>query len=44
VIAQRLNAKLKFDPATKQFTNNPFATAMLTGLPPRTGWEEYYNI
>ena len=44
VIAQRLNAKLKFDPVTKQFTNNPFATAMLTGLPPRTGWEEYYNI
>ena len=44
VIAQRLNAKLKFDPATKQFTNNPFATAMLTGLPPRTGWEEYYRI
>ena len=44
VIAQRLNARLKFDPATKQITNNPFANAMLTGTPPRTGWEHYYTI
>ena len=42
VIAQRLNAKLYFDPRTKQFTNNDFANAMLAGLPPRRGWEEFY--
>ena len=44
VIAQRLNTRLQFDPATKQFTGNPFANAMLVGLPPRKGWEEYYTI
>jgi hypothetical protein len=44
VIAQRLNTKLQFDPASKQFTNNPFANAMLVGLPPRKGWEEYYTV
>ena len=44
VIAQRLNTHLTFDPVTKQITNNPFANAMLTGTPPRTGWEHYYKI
>ena len=44
VIAQRLNTKILFDSATKQITNNPFANAMLTGLPPRKGWEDYYKI
>ena len=44
VIAQRMNTKIEFDPTTKQITNNPFANAMLTGLPPRKGWEDYYNI
>jgi len=44
VIAQRMNTKIEFDPATKQITNNPFANAMLAGLPPRKGWESYYNI
>ena len=44
VIAQRMNTKIDFDPVKKQITNNPFANAMLAGLPPRKGWEEYYKI
>jgi len=44
VIAQRLNAQLFFDPRTKQFTNNEFANAMLAGLPPRRGWEDFYKM
>ena len=44
VIAQRLNTQLFFDPRTKQFTNNAFANAMLTGMPPRRGWEDFYKI
>lgn len=44
VIAQRLNTQLFFDPRTKQFTNNEFANALLSGMPPRKGWEEFYKI
>ncbi len=44
VIAQRLNARLFFDPRTKQFTNNDFANALLVGAPPRKGWEEFYKL
>ena len=44
VIAQRLNTQLFFDPRTKQFTNNDFANALLTGLPPRRGWEDFYKL
>ena len=44
VIAQRLNAQLFFDPRMKIFTNNPFANALLTGMPPRKGWEEFYRL
>ncbi|PRY48349.1 oxidoreductase family protein [Arcticibacter pallidicorallinus] len=44
VMAQRLNSPLKFDRETKTITNNKFADAMLTGLPPRKGWEEFYKI
>jgi hypothetical protein len=44
VIAQRLNTQLFFDSRTKQFTNNAFANAMLTGMPPRKGWEDFYNL
>lgn len=44
VIAQRLNTRLFFDPRTRQFTNNDFANAMLVGLPPRRGWEEFYTL
>ncbi|MDR0559825.1 MAG: Gfo/Idh/MocA family oxidoreductase [Prevotellaceae bacterium] len=44
VMAQRLNTKIEFDRTTKQITNNAFANAMLAGLPPRKGWEQYYKI
>ena len=44
VIAQRLNAKLTFDRATKKITNNKRANEMLAGVPPRKGWEQYYKL
>ena len=44
VIAQRLNTQLFFDPRTKQITNNAFANAMLAGVPPRKGWDEFYRL
>lgn len=44
VIAQRLNTRLFFDPRNKVFTNNNFANAMLSGMPPRRGWEDFYKI
>lgn len=44
IIAQRLNTQLFFDPRTKQFTNNAFANAMLVGVPPRKGWEQFYQM
>lgn len=44
VIAQRLNTQLFFDPRNKVFTNNNFANAMLTGMPPRRGWEDFYKL
>ena len=44
VIAQRLNTKLTFDRATKQFTDNKVANDLLVGPPPRKGWEQYYKV
>ncbi|MCC7526231.1 MAG: Gfo/Idh/MocA family oxidoreductase [Chitinophagaceae bacterium] len=44
VIAQRLNDRLLFDRETKRITNNHFADALLTGMPPRKGWEQYYKV
>lgn len=44
VIAQRIGGRLDFDPVAKRFTNNPEATALLTGAPPRPGWESYYKV
>lgn len=44
VMAQRLNRKLYFDSRTNQVTNDKFANAMLTGIPPRKGWEDFYKI
>ncbi len=29
---------------TKQITNNKIANQLLTGLPQRKGWEQYYKI
>jgi len=44
VLAQRLNAKLTFDPATRQITNNTLANDLLSGPPPRKGWESFYTV
>ncbi|MFV0607266.1 MAG: Gfo/Idh/MocA family protein [Niabella sp.] len=44
VMAQRLNQKIVFDRDTNRITNNRFADAFLTGLPPRLGWEEFYKV
>lgn len=44
VIAQQLNAHLKFDPETKQFINSPVANLLLRRGIPRKGWEEYYLL
>ncbi len=44
VTAQRLSTKLIFDRETRQITNDAVANEMLTGEPPRKGWEEYYKM
>ena len=44
VIAQRLNTTFKFDRASGEIIDNPFANSLLTGIPPRKGWEEYYTL
>lgn len=44
IISQRYNAKLTFDPVAQRITNDAEANAMLTGLPPRAGWEQYYRL
>jgi len=43
IIAQRLGGRLPFDAATRAFPGNPAATDLLTGPPPRPGWEQYYR-
>jgi len=44
IIAQRVNAKLVFDRATKQITNHKVANELLNGVPPRKDWEQYYKL
>jgi predicted dehydrogenase len=44
IIAQRVNAKLTFDPVTKQITNHKVANGLLAGVPPRKDWEQYYQL
>ena len=44
VIAQRVNAKLTFDAATQQITNNKVANELLAGVPPRKEWEQFYKL
>ncbi len=44
VIAQQLNARLKFDRELKQFTNSPVANVLLRRGVPRKGWEEFYKL
>ena len=44
VIAQRVNADLKFDPATRRITNHSVANALLDGPPARAEWEQFYRL
>lgn len=44
IIAQRVNAKLVFDPATQRITNHAVANEFLAGNPPRPGWEQFYRL
>ena len=44
VAAIRTGRKLLFDPGSKTILNDRFANALLTGIPPRKEWEEYYRM
>ena len=44
ILAQRVNAKLTFDPATKSITNHKVANQLLAGAPPRKEWEQYFKL
>ena len=44
ILAQRENAKLEFDLATRQITNHKAANELLKGVSPRKDWEQYYNL
>lgn len=44
IIAQRVNATVRFDPVTKQITNHQAANGLLKGLPPRKDWVQYYQL
>lgn len=44
VIAQRVNAKLTFDRATRRITNHAVANELLAGAPARPEWEQFYKL
>jgi predicted dehydrogenase len=44
IIAQRVNAKLAFDPRRKRITNHKAANELLKGAPPRKEWEQFYKL
>lgn len=44
VIAQRVNAKVRFDRQTRRITNHHIADLLLDGPPPRMGWEQFYKM
>lgn len=44
VIAQRVNARLEFDPKSRRITNHIIGDALLNGDPPRKGWEQFYKM
>jgi predicted dehydrogenase len=44
VMAQWLNRPLHFDRETKQITNDKLANDLLTGPPPRKGWDSFYKV
>ncbi len=43
IVAQHLGGTLSFDPARREFRDNPQANQLLHGPEPRRGWEEYYT-
>jgi hypothetical protein len=44
IIAQQVNAKVVFDPATRRITSHKLADALLDGAPPRKQWEQFYQL
>lgn len=44
IVAQRVNARLEFDPATGRITNHRVADELLAGPPPRPEWEQFYRL
>lgn len=44
MIAEYLNADLKFDPKTKRFISNDKANYLLAGADPRPEWAHYYKL
>jgi predicted dehydrogenase len=44
VIAQRVNAKFRFDPQTRRITNHKTADQLLNGAPPRREWKSFYRL
>lgn len=44
IIAQQVNAKVVFDPATRRITSHKFADQLLDGPPPRKDWEQFYKL
>ncbi len=44
IIAQQVNERLEFDPATRRITNHKVADALLDGPPPRKDWEQFYKL
>lgn len=44
MIAEHLNVDLRFDPATKKFTDNEQANALLFGPAPRKEWAGHYKL
>jgi hypothetical protein len=44
IIAQQVNDKVVFDPATRRITSNKVADALLDGPPPRKDWEQFYKL
>lgn len=44
ILAQRFGGTIRFDRATRQITGRPDGAALLSGPPPRPGWEEFYRL
>jgi hypothetical protein len=44
VIAQRVNARLAFDPKKQRITNHKVANQLLAGVEPRREWKQFYKL